>query len=68
MPEFAIWGIPPGQTESTLLYAMPGGLPVTDGQEANRVLKILEKNHGCTRCYIQTIDGTTPDFAATLNK
>ena len=64
--EFVIWGIPPHQTEETLLVTKPNGEYITDRTYAEKLLKVLETEHGCTKCHIQELDGTMPDFTKTL--
>ena len=54
--EYAIWGIPQGQHEDTLLVAMPNGKPITDKNEAKRIVALLEKKYGATKVRIQEID------------
>lgn len=66
--EYAIWGKPPSQNEETLLCAMPDGKPITERARAEHIKAILESNHGCKDCRIQTLDGTAPDFAVTIRK
>jgi hypothetical protein len=62
MTEYAIWGIPPGQSEETLLLAMPQGKPITDRAEADKLMATLQSKHGCRNCRIQTLDGSIPNF------
>lgn len=64
--EYAIWGIPNGSSEETLLVAMPGGKPITDKSVAENLKALLETAHGCKNCRIQELDGSAPDFAKTL--
>ena len=54
--EYAIWGIPPGQTEETLLLAKPQGKFITDRGHAERLKKLLEEKYGATKVRIQEID------------
>ena len=61
--EYAIWGKPPGAAEETLLLAQPGGRPITDPEEAQKLMGVLVKKHGCTDCRIQTIDMENPDMS-----
>jgi hypothetical protein len=60
--EFAIWGIPPGKDEETLLVAMPHGKPITTIIEAQRLAEALLSQHQCRNVRIQHIDGSLPDF------
>lgn len=62
--EYPIWGIPPGKTEEDLLYTRARTM-----EEAKRVCRILETEHGVTRPRIQVLDLTTPpDFSNVLTK
>ena len=62
--EYPIWGIPPGKTEEDLLYTR-----ATTMDEAKRVCRILETEHGVTRTRIQVLDLTQPpDFSNVLAK
>jgi len=49
--EFVIWGVPPQETEETLLYTLADTL-----EEAHRVMRILVAKHGVTKAHIQVID------------
>lgn len=64
--EYVIWGIPPGQADETILLAEPNGTPITSIEAARQYLKQLEAKHGCSKCRIQTLDGTLPNFAAAI--
>jgi hypothetical protein len=64
--EYVIWGIPPGQADETILLAEPNGKPITSIEAAQRFLERLETKHGCTRCRIQTLDGSLPNFIAAI--
>ena len=66
MTEFAIWGVPPHQTEEALLIDKPHGKVITDRDYAERLVRELEEKHGCTKVRIQELDGTLPDFTKTL--
>jgi hypothetical protein len=62
--EYPIWGIPPGKTDEDLLYTR-----ATTMNEAKRVCRILETEHGVTRTRIQVLDLTQPpDFSNVLAK
>ncbi len=61
--EYAIWGKPPNQTEETLLLAQPQGRPITDPEEAQKLMAVLVNQHGCTDCRIQTIDMENSDMS-----
>ena len=49
--EYPIWGVPPNQTDETLLYTK-----ATSMNEALRVKRILEQKHNCTNVRIQILD------------
>ena len=53
MTEFAIWGVPPHQTEEALLIDKPHGKVITDRDYAERLVRELEEKHGCTKVRIQ---------------
>lgn len=60
--EHVIWGTPPNATgplADTLLYT-----GCTSSEQAERIMAVLAKDHGCTKMRIQVLDGTIPDFAA----
>ena len=60
--EYPIWGIPPGKTEEDLLYTRARTM-----EEAKRVCRILETEHGVTRPRIQVLNLTEPpDFSNVL--
>lgn len=54
--EYAIWGIPKGETSETLLLAMPQGKPIEDMATAKRLEKLLVEKYGARRTRIQEID------------
>jgi len=66
--EYLIYGLPPeGLQENTL--GLPSLLHVgRSPAEAERIAAILEREHGCTEIHIKPfeLDGTVPDFAATV--
>jgi hypothetical protein len=49
--EYALWGIAPKTTDEQLLYTLIDNLA-----DAQRIQKILETEHGCTKVRIQCID------------
>jgi len=67
MKEYVIWGIPEGARQETLLLARVNGEFITDENEAKSLAHFLEIEKNCTKVRIQTIDGTMPDFAKTVN-
>lgn len=60
--EYVIWGISPTGTDEQPLFTK-----ASDMGEAEKVKTILETKYGCTKCRIQIIDGTIPDFSKTIN-
>jgi hypothetical protein len=54
MTEYPIWGIPPNQTEETLLYVS------TSKDDAVKVVKYLETVKNCRNCRIQTLTLNNP--------
>jgi hypothetical protein len=66
MVEYVIWGFPPGETDRVY------GRQVLNTRarsraEADDIVTILARDHGCTDMCIQVLDGSIPDFAATVN-
>jgi hypothetical protein len=62
--EYVIWGLPPGKTDEldrAPLYTLARSM-----EEAQKVMAILEKEHGCREMTVQVLDGTLPDFAKTV--
>jgi hypothetical protein len=57
MKEYAIWGIPKGETEQALLVAMPNGKPITEKSKVESYVKTLE-SVGCTAIKVQELDMT----------
>ena len=53
--EYAIWGVPPGETEETLLVATPKGKPITSKDDADRWALACERR-GATEVRIQAVD------------
>jgi hypothetical protein len=49
--EFVVWGIPPNETEETLLYTLAKTL-----QEAKGIVELLTEKHGVTEAHIQIIN------------
>ena len=68
--EYAIWGIPAGDTEETLLLARRYGEPITSKIIAEDLAEMLRGGRfGSRAVRIQEIDLTTPpDFAGTINR
>jgi len=64
--EILIYGLPAGETREymeTILYSLAKTV-----DEANKVAKILEEKHGCTRTRVWVYDGSAPDFSNTINR
>jgi hypothetical protein len=62
--EYIIWGVPAGQTEETILYSL-----ARSEAEARRVIAVLEREHGCTRCRIHALDlRIAPDFRKVVSR
>jgi hypothetical protein len=53
--EFAIWGIPDGHADETLLLSTPQGQPITNMEEAKNLAAIIAEQYGATKIRIQTI-------------
>ena len=51
MKEYAVWGIPPGEKEETLLLTR-----ILRGSDAIAKANELMKTHGVTKARVQTID------------
>jgi hypothetical protein len=61
--EYVIWGIPPGKDEEEVLFTKAETM-----DQAEKAMKILIDNHGCTECRIQVIDfESDPDFIGAIN-
>lgn len=62
--EYIIWGIPPGEKHENVLHTKSKSMA-----EAKKIIKILEEEHGCTKCHVQVLDLTkAPDFSKVLSK
>ena len=62
--EYIIWGIPPGEEHENVLHTKSKSMA-----EAKKIIKILETEHGCTKCHVQVLDLTkAPDFSKVLSK
>lgn len=63
-PEILIYGLPEGETREymeTILYSLAKSV-----DEAERVMEILARDHGCTKMRIWAFDGSAPNFAAAV--
>lgn len=67
MTEYIIWGIAPNDPDEQILLTTHGGKPITRQATATALALMLTAKHNCRFCRIQAIDGSLPDFAATLN-
>lgn len=56
--EYIIWGVPPQQTDETILIS--GAFKLPSLQAAEAACKDLENIHGCTDVRIQVIDLSKP--------
>lgn len=62
--EYIIWGIPPGKSDEDILYTK-----AKSPSEAKKICGILEKEHGCKKCRVQTLDlSVAPDFTKVFNE
>ena len=55
LSEYVIWGIPPGESESTLLVASHKNEVITSKDLAEELKRKLENKFDCTECFIQKI-------------
>lgn len=60
MKEYVIWGIPPKQTEETLLLTSVQGNKITTRTKAEQYQLVLEKKMGATKTRIQELDLSEP--------
>lgn len=65
MQEYVIWGLTAGKTDK--LDELPLYTKAKTKQEAEKVMSILASKHGCHEMRIQVLDGSMPNFGATLN-
>ena len=67
--EYAIWGIPAGRSEETLLVSMPGGKPITSRAVADKLaIEMRSVRFGARSVRVQELDmSVVPDFGATVN-
>ena len=63
--EYAVWGIPPGDTDETVLFTR-----ARTAAEARAAAAALADRHGCIAVRIQTLrlDGIDIDFAGCVVK
>ena len=55
LSEYVIWGIPPDETESTLLVSCHKNEVITSKDLAEELKQKLENKFNCTECFIQKI-------------
>lgn len=60
--EWAIWGIPQGDKDETILVSS-----IKDESLITGYLNVLHEKHGCTKMRVQKIDDKFPDFKKTIN-
>jgi hypothetical protein len=62
MKEYAIWGVPPGADDETLLCAInrETNWESPTMADARRIVGVLENKHGCRRVRIQCLDMSAP--------
>ncbi len=54
--EFAIWGVPPGETDENLLLTQVKGEPIRDRQVAEKLADLLKQRFGARQVRIQELD------------
>ena len=64
--EYVIWGLTADQSDK--LHEQPLYTHATSMEQASKVMRILEEKHNCHAMRVQVIDGSIPDFAATIAK
>lgn len=57
--EYVVWGVPAGSKDEDILFATPGGKPITERVVALRLAKLAESK-GATSIRIQRVDLSTP--------
>ena len=62
--EILIYGLPEGETREYMETILYGGAESIE--QAERIMEILARDHGCTKMRIWTFDGSAPNFAATV--
>lgn len=66
--EYVIWGLTADQVIDLDLNEQPLYTKAKSMREARKVMRILEEKHNCHAMRVQVIDGSIPDFAATIAK
>ena len=64
--EYVIWGLTADQVIDLDLNEQPLYTKAKSMREARKVMRILEEKHNCYATRVQVIDGSIPDFAATI--
>ncbi|UUV43727.1 hypothetical protein RCKEEF_87 [Rhodobacter phage RcKeef] len=62
--EYVIWGKEKGKTDA--LDEVPLYTKAESMEQAERVMTILEREHGCHSMRVQVLDGTLPNFGAAV--
>jgi hypothetical protein len=65
--EFVVWGYPRSADASDPLAQCLLLTHLKSEKEARDKMQILQDVHGCHNMTIQALDGTPPNFAATVN-
>ena len=65
MREYVIWGLTKDQTDK--LHEQPLYTQAENMDQARKAMTILETKYECHSMRIQVIDGSIPDFAASVN-
>jgi hypothetical protein len=65
--EYAIWGKDRNNKEEILLCANSQGKPITSSKHATAIINELGLRFNCYDMRIQILDGSKPDFTATIN-
>lgn len=66
--EYVIWGLTADQVVELDLNEQPLYTKAKSMREAHKAMRILAEKHNCHAMRVQVIDGTMPDFAATIAK
>ena len=66
--EYVVWGYPRGADVNDPLGQCLLLTCLKSEREARGKMKVLEDVHGCHNMSIQVIDGSKPDFAATVEE
>jgi hypothetical protein len=66
--EYVIWGLTAEQVLQSDLNEQVLYTKAKSMREARKAMSILEEKHNCHAMRVQVIDGSIPDFAATIAK